>query len=64
LSEVLLSEAVDIFRAHTVDGEVTMTNNRGHLKIKGNFPNGSLSFVMVTTPIDYRWRYRATTALK
>jgi len=41
-----------------------MSINRGHLKIKGNLPNGTRSFVMSTTPSDHRLRYCASTALK
>jgi hypothetical protein len=41
-----------------------MINNRGHLKIKGKYPSGNLSFAMGTTPSDYRWKHRAKTALK
>ena len=59
-----LSEVVNTLRPYTIDGEVIMTNNRGHLKIKGKYPSGNLSFAMGMTPIDYRWKHRAKTALK
>jgi len=59
-----LSEVVNTLRPYTIDGEVITTNNRGHLKIKGKYPSGNHSFAMGTTPSDYRWKYRAKTALK
>jgi hypothetical protein len=59
-----LSEVVNTLRPYTIDGEVVTTNNRGHLKIKGKYPSGTHSFAMGTTPSDYRWKYRAKTALK
>jgi hypothetical protein len=59
-----LSEVVNTLLPYTIDGEVVTTNNRGHLKIKGKYPSGTHSFAMGTTPSDYRWKYRAKTALK
>jgi len=59
-----LSEVVNTLRPYTIDGEVVTTNNRGHLKVKGKYPSGNLSFAIGTTPSDYRWKYRAKTALK
>jgi hypothetical protein len=59
-----LSEVVNTLRPYTIDGEVITANNRGHLKIKGKYPSGTHSFAMGTTPSDYRWKYRAKTALK
>lgn len=41
-----------------------MTNNRGHLKIKGKYPSGNYSFVMGSTPSDQRWIFKAKKALK
>jgi hypothetical protein len=59
-----LSEVVNTLRPYTIDGEVIMINNRGHLKIKGLYPSGTYSFVMGSTPSDHRWKHRARTALK
>ena len=59
-----LSEVVKTLRPYTIDGEVITINNRGHLKIIGLYPSGKRSFAMGTTPSDYRWKYRAKTALK
>ena len=60
----LLSEVVNTLRPYTIDGEVVTINNRGHLKIKGNYPSGARSFVMGTSPSDYRWKQCCRTALK
>ncbi len=59
-----LTEVVNTLRSYTIDGEVITINNRGHLKIKGNYPSGNLSFATGTTPSDYRWKHRAKTALR
>jgi len=59
-----LSEVVNTLRPYTIDGEVVATNNRGHLKIKGNFPSGTRSLVLGTSPSDYRWKLNAKTVLK
>ena len=58
-----LSEVVNTLRPYTLDGEVTVLNN-GHLKIKGRYESGTRSFVMGTTPSDYKWELRARTLLK
>ena len=58
-----LSEVVDTLRPYTLDGEVTVQKN-GHLKIKGKYPSGTRSFVMGSTPSDYKWKLRTRTLLK
>ena len=58
-----LLEVVNTLRPYTLDGEVTVLNN-GHLKIKGNYLSGTRSFVMATTPSDYKWKLRTKTLLK
>ena len=58
-----LSEVVDTLRPYTIDGEVTVINN-GHLKIKGKYPSGNHSFVLGTSPSDYKWKLNAKTLLK
>lgn len=58
------SEVVDTLRPYTIDGEVVMINNRGHLKIKGKYPSGTYSFVMGSSPSDRMWKHRARTVLK
>jgi hypothetical protein len=58
-----LLEVVNTLRPYTIDGEVTVLNN-GHLKIKGKYPSGNHSFVMGTTPSDYKWKLRTKTLLK
>ena len=58
-----LSEVVNTLRPYTIDGEVIVLNN-GHLKIKGRYPSGTRSFVMGTTPSDYKWKLRTRTLLK
>ena len=58
-----LSEVVDTLRPYTIDGEVTVINN-GHLKIKGNYPSGTRSFPMATSPSDCKWKYVTKAMLK
>ena len=55
---------VNTLRPYTIDGVVITINNRGHLKIKGKYASGTRSFVMGTTPGDYKWKLRAKTLLK
>jgi hypothetical protein len=43
---------------------VITINNRGHLKIKGKYPSGNHSFVLGTSPSDYKWKLNAKTLLK
>ena len=59
----LLSEVVNALRPYTLDGKVTVLKN-GHLKIKGNYPSGTRSFVMGSTPSDYKWKLATKTLLK
>ena len=58
-----LSEVVNTLRPYTIDREVTVLNN-GHLKIKGKYPSGNHSFVLGTSPSDYKWKLNAKTLLK
>jgi len=58
-----LSEVVDTLRPYTIDGEVTVINN-GHLKIKGNYPSGTRSFPMATSPSDCKWKHVTKAMLK
>jgi hypothetical protein len=59
-----LAEAINSLVPHTLDGKVTTINNRGHLKIKGKFPAGNHSFVMGSSPSDWRWMLKARSNLK
>jgi hypothetical protein len=59
-----LSEAINALLPYTLDGQVTMTNNRGHLKIKGKYPAGNYSYVIGATPSDWRWRLNAKARLR
>ena len=59
-----LSEVVNTLHPYTIDGEVTTTNNRGHLKIKGKYQSGNLSFAMGSTPSDRKWKLNAKSTLK
>ena len=59
----LLSEVVNTLRPYTLDGKVTVLKN-GHLKIKGNYSSGTRSFVMGSTPSDYKWKLATKTLLK
>jgi hypothetical protein len=52
-----------MLRPYTIDGEVTVLNN-GHLKIVGNYPTGTRSFVIGKTPSDRKWKLRTKTLLK
>ena len=60
---MFLSEEVNTLRLHTIDGEVTVLKN-GHLKTKGRYPSGNYSFVIGSTPSDYKWKLRSRTLLR
>ena len=59
-----LSEVVNILRPYTLDGKVTTTKNRGHLKVKGKYASGTRSFSLATTPSDCKWKLCSKTLLK
>jgi hypothetical protein len=59
-----LSEVVDTLRPYTIDGEVVTLKKRGHLKVKGKYPSGTRSFVIGSSPSDYKWKLNAKTVLK
>lgn len=58
-----LTEVVNTLRPYTIDGEVIVLKN-GHLKIRGQYPSGTHSYVLGATPSDYRWKLNAKSVLK
>jgi hypothetical protein len=43
---------------------VVTLKKRGHLKVKGKYPSGTRSFVIGSSPSDYKWQLNAKTVLK